>query len=70
MGAAADDVTLEVAGPFADELSGDNLVLPAALALRDAAGVEQGAALRLTRACPSRPGSAADRRTRLRRFAC
>ena len=55
-GKAADDVTLEVSGPFADDLAGDNLVLTAAYALRQAAGVEQGAALRLTKNLPVASG--------------
>ena len=55
-GEAADDLTLEVSGPFAGELSGDNLVLIAAHALREAAGVEQGAALRLTKNLPVASG--------------
>ena len=55
-GEAADDVTLEVSGPFAGGLSGDNLVLTAAHALREAAGVEQGAALRLTKNLPVASG--------------
>ena len=55
-GEAADDVTLEVSGPFASGLSGDNLVLTAALALREAAGVSQGAALYLTKNLPVASG--------------
>lgn len=55
-GEAADDVTLEVSGPFAGGLSGDNLVLTAAHALRDVAGVEQGASLRLTKNLPVASG--------------
>lgn len=55
-GELADDVTLEVAGPFADGLSGDNLVLTAANALRDAAGVGQGASLRLIKNLPVASG--------------
>jgi 4-diphosphocytidyl-2-C-methyl-D-erythritol kinase len=55
-GTAADDVTLEVAGPFADGLSGDNLVLSAAQALGEAAGVTQGAALHLTKNLPIASG--------------
>ena len=55
-GEAADDVTLEVTGRFASGLSGDNLVLTAAHALREAAGVTQGAALRLTKNLPVASG--------------
>jgi len=55
-GEVADDVTLEVSGPFAQGLAGDNLVLTAALALREAAGVTQGAALRLTKNLPVASG--------------
>lgn len=55
-GEAADDVTLGVNGPFADDLGGDNLVLTAAHALRDAAGVTQGAALRLIKNLPVASG--------------
>ncbi len=55
-GELADDVTLEVAGPFAEALSGDNLVLTAAYALREAAGVGQGAALRLIKYLPVASG--------------
>ncbi len=51
-----DGVTLDVAGPFAAGLSGDNLVLTAARALREAAGVEQGAALRLIKNLPVASG--------------
>ena len=56
MGEAADDVTLEVSGPFAEGLSGDNLVLTATHALRQVAGVEQGAALRLSKNLPVASG--------------
>lgn len=55
-GEAADDVTLEVSGPFAAGLSGDNLVLTAARALREEVGVSQGAALRLTKNLPVASG--------------
>ncbi|MES2904114.1 MAG: 4-(cytidine 5'-diphospho)-2-C-methyl-D-erythritol kinase [Pseudomonadota bacterium] len=55
-GEAADDVTLDVSGPFAAGLSGDNLVLTAAHALRKAAGVTQGAALHLTKNLPVASG--------------
>ncbi len=53
---AADDISLDIIGPFAAALDGDNLVLDAAYALREAAGVEQGAALRLTKKLPIASG--------------
>ena len=53
---AADGVSLDIIGPFAAALEGDNLVLDAAYALREAAGVEQGAALRLTKKLPIASG--------------
>ena len=55
-GELADDVTLDVAGPFAEALRGDNLVLIAAFALREAAGVGQGASLRLVKNLPVASG--------------
>jgi 4-diphosphocytidyl-2-C-methyl-D-erythritol kinase len=55
-GEVANDVALEVTGPFAAGLSGDNLVLTAAHALREAAGVSQGAALYLTKNLPLASG--------------
>lgn len=55
-GELADGVTLAVSGPFAAGLGDDNLVLTAAHALRAAAGVEQGAALRLTKNLPIASG--------------
>ena len=55
-GEAADDLTLDVTGPFAGGLSGENLVLTAAHALRDAAGVTPGAALRLVKNLPVASG--------------
>ena len=55
-GETADDVTLEVSGPFAAGLSGDNLVLTAAHALREASGVTQGAALHLVKNLPVASG--------------
>jgi 4-diphosphocytidyl-2-C-methyl-D-erythritol kinase len=56
----ADDVTLTASGPFADALpaSADNLVLRAALALRDEAGVGEGAALHLDKRLPVASGIA------------
>ncbi len=55
-GEAADDVTLVVSGPFAEDLGEDNLVLSAAHALRDAARVDRGAALRLVKNLPVASG--------------
>ena len=57
-GEAAADVTLEVAGPFAAELSTDtnNLVVRAAHALADAAGVSGGVKLLLTKNLPVASG--------------
>ena len=54
----ADEISLEVAGPFAAELAneGDNLVLRAARALRDAAGTTKGASLRLEKRLPIASG--------------
>lgn len=55
---AADDLSLRVAGPFAGELGDtkDNLVLRAAHALRQAAGVRQGAAITLDKRLPVASG--------------
>ena len=55
---AGDELTLDVAGPFADALSNgkDNLVLRAAHALADAAGVSSGARLVLTKNLPVASG--------------
>jgi 4-diphosphocytidyl-2-C-methyl-D-erythritol kinase len=54
----AEGLTLEVSGPFAGDLGGasDNLALKAASALRDAAGVKQGAALTLDKRLPVASG--------------
>ncbi len=54
----AASLTLAVAGPFAGALSAepDNLVLRAARALADAAGVRPGAALRLVKRLPVASG--------------
>ena len=68
--AAAEGLSFELAGPFAEALESngesngapkgepdeENLVLRAAAALRQAAGVEQGAALRLTKNLPVAAG--------------
>jgi 4-diphosphocytidyl-2-C-methyl-D-erythritol kinase len=55
---SADDLSLTASGPFAAELpsSGDNLVLKAAEALRLAAGVSEGAAIRLEKRLPVASG--------------
>jgi len=55
-GELANDVTLAVSGPFAAELSSDNLVLEAAYALQQAAGVGQGGALHLVKNLPVASG--------------
>jgi 4-diphosphocytidyl-2-C-methyl-D-erythritol kinase len=54
----ADELSLHVTGPFARELGNaeDNLVLRAARALREAAGIEQGAALTLDKRVPVASG--------------
>ena len=56
--AAAQDLTLEIIGPFAADLAGegDNLVLRAARALRDRCGVETGARLTLDKRLPIASG--------------
>ena len=53
---AADRLSLDVVGPFADALDGDNLVIAAARALQAAAGIERGTALRLTKRLPVASG--------------
>jgi 4-diphosphocytidyl-2-C-methyl-D-erythritol kinase len=54
----ADNLTLTASGPFAQGLStgGDNLVMQAASALRDAAGIGAGAALHLKKNLPVASG--------------
>jgi 4-diphosphocytidyl-2-C-methyl-D-erythritol kinase len=54
----ADDLSLETAGPFAADLPAepDNLVLRAATALREEAGVAEGAAIRLEKRLPVASG--------------
>jgi len=53
----ADDLALEITGPFAEGLlAGDNLVLRAAGSLRDASGVANGAHLLLTKKLPVASG--------------
>jgi 4-diphosphocytidyl-2-C-methyl-D-erythritol kinase len=56
--AAADHLSLQAVGPFAFDLGPpeDNLVLRAARALREAAGVSQGAAITLTKNLPVASG--------------
>ena len=55
---AADELTLQITGPFAPDLpdSGDNLVLKAARALREAAGVKKGATIALDKRLPIASG--------------
>jgi len=54
---AADDLNLAVSGPFVADLSNEqNLVLTAAVALREAAGIEAGAALHLKKRLPVASG--------------
>ncbi len=55
-GDAADALTLDVAGPFAAVVAGPNLVMTAAEALREAAGIKYGAALQLTKNLPVASG--------------
>jgi 4-diphosphocytidyl-2-C-methyl-D-erythritol kinase len=57
-GEAADELTLEVRGPFAGDLprAQDDLVLKAAQALRDASGVQDGAAIGLDKRLPVASG--------------
>jgi 4-diphosphocytidyl-2-C-methyl-D-erythritol kinase len=55
---AGEDVSLVIDGPFAHGLSAgsDNLVLRAAMALKEASGTKAGAALRLTKHLPVASG--------------
>jgi len=55
---AADDLTLEVSGPFCSDLPAgeDNLVLKAARGLRQSAGVTKGAAISLEKRLPIASG--------------
>lgn len=57
-GVLANGISLELTGPFAADLQGegDNLVLRAAHALREAAGVTKGAALTLDKRLPVASG--------------
>jgi 4-diphosphocytidyl-2-C-methyl-D-erythritol kinase len=54
----ADELALEIDGPFADALSDveNNLILKAARALADAAGLDEGAAIRLDKRLPVASG--------------
>jgi 4-diphosphocytidyl-2-C-methyl-D-erythritol kinase len=53
---AAVELTLEVVGPFAGDINGDNLVLTAAQRLAESAGVASGAALILDKRLPVASG--------------
>ena len=55
---ASDDLSLSISGPFARELgdSEDNIALKAARALRERAGLAEGAALTLTKKLPVASG--------------
>ena len=55
-GEPADEITLEVTGPFAGELGADNLVLRAAHLLRERTGEQRGARLQLTKILPVAAG--------------
>ena len=57
-GVLADSISLQIEGPFADDLRGesDNLVLCAARALKGKAGVEGGAAIQLEKRLPIASG--------------
>jgi len=55
-GEAAATLSLDCAGRFGGAIEGDNLVLVAARALQCAAGIETGAALRLTKSLPVASG--------------
>ena len=51
-----EDVTLDVAGPFAADLGPDNLAMRGRRSLAEAAGVEQGAAMTLDKRLPVASG--------------
>jgi 4-diphosphocytidyl-2-C-methyl-D-erythritol kinase len=55
-GEMADTLSLDCSGPFGGAIDGENLVLRAAHALREAAGVTHGAALHLTKNLPVASG--------------
>jgi 4-diphosphocytidyl-2-C-methyl-D-erythritol kinase len=55
-GEAGETLSLDCVGRFGGAIEGDNLVLAAARALQEAAGVEGGAALRLTKSLPVASG--------------
>ena len=52
----ADQLSLEVVGPFAADIEGDNLVLAAARSLAESAGIASGAALTLDKRLPVASG--------------
>lgn len=52
----SDEISLEVAGPFARDIGGDNLVLTAARRLAEHAGIATGAALTLDKRLPVASG--------------
>jgi 4-diphosphocytidyl-2-C-methyl-D-erythritol kinase len=55
-GERADTLSLDCSGPFGGAIDGENLVLRAARALHDAAGVTRGATLHLTKNLPVASG--------------
>ncbi len=55
-GEVAAKLSIECGGPFGDAIQGDNLVLSAARALQAEAGIDAGAALRLTKNLPVASG--------------
>ena len=55
-GDASDELALEIVGPFAGEIEGENLVMSAARSLREAAGIERGASMLLTKKLPVASG--------------
>jgi len=52
----ADDLALEVDGPFAKDISSENIVLQAAAELREVCKIHQGAAIRLSKLLPVAAG--------------
>lgn len=52
----ADDLALEVDGPFAQDIVGENIVLQAAAGLREVCKIRQGAAIRLNKLLPVAAG--------------
>jgi 4-diphosphocytidyl-2-C-methyl-D-erythritol kinase len=53
---AADELSLSIGGPFANDIGGDNLVMAAARALQERAGVGTGASLHLKKNLPVASG--------------